>query len=156
MFLPNPTTSGTIRNVTCCSFSRLTSQPLKYQLDDFFFFFCFTYLMTFNYLRFSYFIVYPAFGIYSRLLGITRQSPLSMGFSRQQYWSEQPFPSPGYLPNPEIKPKSPTLQGDSLLSEPPGKPRSLFWLLAKLQKCEIWLNQCSTVHHQSSWCKKQS
>ena len=146
MFLPDPTISGTIRSVTYCSFSRLTYQPLKYQLDHFFFF---TYLMTFNYLRFSYYIVYPAFSIYSRLLGIARQSPLSMGFSGQQYWSEQPFPSPGYLPNPEIKPKSPALQGGSLLSEPPGKPRSLFLLLAKL-------SQCSTVHHQSSWCKKQS
>ena len=48
------------------------------------------------------------------------QAPLSMGFSRQEYWSELPFPSPGDLPDPGIKPGSPTLQGDSLLSEPPG------------------------------------
>ena len=40
-------------------------------------------------------------------------------FSRQEYWSRLPFPSPGDLPNPGIKPKSPTLQADSLLSEPP-------------------------------------
>ena len=45
-----------------------------------------------------------------------------MGFSRQEYWSGFPFPSPGYLPNPGIEPGSPTLQADSLLSEPPGKP----------------------------------
>ena len=43
-------------------------------------------------------------------------------FSRQEYWSGLPYPPPGYLPNPEIKPRSPTLQADSLLYEPPGKP----------------------------------
>ena len=50
---------------------------------------------------------------------IARQATLSMGFSRQKYWSGLPFPSPGYLPNPGIKPGSPTFQADSLLSEPP-------------------------------------
>ena len=50
------------------------------------------------------------------------QAPLSVGFSRQEYWSGQPFPSPGDLPNPEIKPGSPSLQTDSLLSELLGKP----------------------------------
>ena len=45
----------------------------------------------------------------------------SMGFSRQKYWSEQPFPSPGDLPNPGIEPRSLALQTDSFLSEPPGK-----------------------------------
>ena len=44
-----------------------------------------------------------------------------MGFSRQEYWSGLPFPSPGDLPDPGIKPGSPALQADSLLSEPPGK-----------------------------------
>ena len=51
-----------------------------------------------------------------------RQAPLSMGFSSQEYWSRLPFPSPGELPNPGIKPRSPALQADSLLPEPPGKP----------------------------------
>ena len=51
------------------------------------------------------------------------QTPLSMGFSRQEYWSELPFPSPGDLPDPGIEPKSPTLWTDSLPSETPGKPR---------------------------------
>ena len=46
----------------------------------------------------------------------------SMGFSRQEYWSGLPFPSPGDLPDPGIKPRSPTLQADSLPSELPGKP----------------------------------
>ena len=49
------------------------------------------------------------------------QAPLSMGFSRQQYWSGLPFPSPGDLPNPGIEPGSPALQTDALLSEPTGK-----------------------------------
>ena len=49
------------------------------------------------------------------------QPLLSMGFSRQEYWSGLPFPSPGVLPNPEIEPRSPALQTDSLPSEPPGK-----------------------------------
>ena len=49
------------------------------------------------------------------------QAPPSMGFSRQEYWSGLPFPSPGDLPEPGIKPRSPALQADSLPSEPPGK-----------------------------------
>ena len=48
-----------------------------------------------------------------------------MGFSRPEYWKGQPFPSPGDLPNPGIKPRSPTLQADSLPAEPPGKPGRL-------------------------------
>ena len=50
--------------------------------------------------------------------------PLSMGFSRQEYWSGLPCPSPVDLSNLGIKPRSPALQVDSLLSEPPGKPSS--------------------------------
>jgi len=46
----------------------------------------------------------------------------SRGFCRQEYWSGLPFPSPGYLPDPGIKPRSPTLEADALTSEPPGKP----------------------------------
>ena len=49
------------------------------------------------------------------------QAPLSMGFSRQEYWSGYPFPSPGGLPDPGIEPTSPGLHADSLPSEPPGK-----------------------------------
>ena len=47
-----------------------------------------------------------------------------MGFSRQEYWSGLPFPSPGEFPNPRIELRSPTLQADSLPSEPPGKPKN--------------------------------
>ena len=50
------------------------------------------------------------------------QVPLSMGFSRQGYWSGLLFPFPGDPPNPGIKPGSPALQADSLPTEPAGKP----------------------------------
>ena len=53
---------------------------------------------------------------------VIHQAPLSMEFCRQEYWSGLPFPSPGDLPDPRIKPRSPTLQADSLPTEPPGKP----------------------------------
>ena len=53
---------------------------------------------------------------------IVCQAPLSMEFSRQEYWSGLPFPSPGDLPDPGMEPRSPALQADSLLSEPQGKP----------------------------------
>ena len=53
---------------------------------------------------------------------IAQQAPLSMGFSRQEYWSGLPFPSPGDLPDLGIEPGSPASQADALPSEPPGKP----------------------------------
>ena len=53
---------------------------------------------------------------------VALQVPLSMGFPRQAYWNWLPFPSPGDLPNPEIAPRSPALQADSLPIEPPGSP----------------------------------
>ena len=56
---------------------------------------------------------------------VAYQSPQSMEFSRQEYWSGLPFPSPGDLPDPGIKPESPTLQADALPSEPPGKSLTL-------------------------------
>ena len=56
---------------------------------------------------------------------VAYRAPSSTGFSRQEYWSGLPFPSPEDLPNPGIKPGSPALQTDVLLSEPPGKPMKL-------------------------------
>ena len=53
---------------------------------------------------------------------VARQAPLSLGFSRQEYWSGLPCPPPGDLPKPGIEPRPPTLQADSLPSETPGKP----------------------------------
>ena len=60
--------------------------------------------------------------LFATLWTVAHQAPLSMGFSRQEYWSRLPFPIPGDLPDPGIEPASPTLQADSLLSEPQGKP----------------------------------
>ena len=53
---------------------------------------------------------------------VAHQDPLSMGFSRQEYWSGLLLPSPGNLPDPGIKPRSPALWAYSLPSELPGKP----------------------------------
>ena len=50
-----------------------------------------------------------------------------MGFSRQEYWSGLPFPSPGDLPDPKIKPVSPALAGRFLTTEQVGKPYSVHW-----------------------------
>ena len=67
------------------------------------------------------------------------QAPQSMGFSRQEYWSGLPFPSPGDLPNLGIEPGSPTLQADALPSEPSGISGVIndifFFLLAVLGLC---------------------
>ena len=52
---------------------------------------------------------------------VARQAPLSVGFSKQEYWSGLPFPSSEHLPNPQIKPGSPALQPGSLPRELPGK-----------------------------------
>ena len=52
---------------------------------------------------------------------VAHQAPRSMQFSKQEYWSGLLFPSPGHLPDPGIEPGSPTLQADSLLSEPSEK-----------------------------------
>ena len=52
---------------------------------------------------------------------VAYQAPPSMEFSRQEYWSGLPFPSPGDLPGPGIEPGSLALQADALPSEPPGK-----------------------------------
>ena len=52
---------------------------------------------------------------------VAYQAPPSMGFSRQEYYSGLPFPSPGDLPDPGIKPWSPAFQSDALTPEPPGK-----------------------------------
>ena len=54
---------------------------------------------------------------------VAYQAPQSVGFSRQEYWSGLPFPSPEDLPHPGIKPRSPTVSADALLSEPPAKSR---------------------------------
>ena len=63
---------------------------------------------------------------------VAHQAPLSMGFSRQEYWSGLPCPPPGDLPIPGIEPGFPALQEDSLLSELTGKPPK------ERTSCHIW------------------
>ena len=69
---------------------------------------------------------------------VARQAPLSLGFSRQEYWSGLPFSSPGDLPDPGIEPRLPAFQPDSLLTELPGKP--LFWVFL-----QMFLSVCDTL-----------
>ena len=70
--------------------------------------------------------------LFATLWAVAHQTPLSMGFSRQEYWSGLPCPSPGYLPNPGIKPVSPAapaLQVDFFFfftTEPQEKPQVKF------------------------------
>ena len=75
---------------------------------------------------------------------VAHQAPLSMGFSRQEYWSGLPFPSPGDLLDPGIKLRSPALQADALTSEPPGKPwksESCSVVSDSLQSCGLYSPQ---------------
>ena len=60
-------------------------------------------------------------GLFATPWTVAYQAPTSMGFSRQEYWSGSPFPSPGDLPKPGIKPRSPALKADALPFELPGK-----------------------------------
>ena len=77
------------------------------------------------------FIIYRYVCVYSvikscltvTLWTIACHPPLSMGFSRQEYWNGLPFPPPGNLPNPGIESTSPTLADRFFTTEPPGKPR---------------------------------
>ena len=70
---------------------------------------------------------------------VAYQAPLFMEFSRQEYWSGLPFPSPGDLPNPGTEPGSPALQANSLPFEPPGKHTLLVGM--KTEQCAY----CSTA-----------
>ena len=56
---------------------------------------------------------------------VAHQAPQSMGFSRQEYWSGLPFPSPGGIPDPGIEPVSLALAGGFFTIEPPGKPNKV-------------------------------
>ena len=80
---------------------------------------------------------------------LARQAPLSMGFSRQEYWSGLSFPPPGDLPDPEIKLVSPALAGEIFFNnEPPGKP-----LAISLQiELNVAWDICSPGKKQSGLC----
>ena len=80
--------------------------------------------------------------LFATLWTVAYQAPLTVGFSRQEYWSGLPFPSPGDLPNPGIEPGSPALQADALPSEPPGK---LIYCVAAAAAAAKSLQSCSTL-----------
>ena len=69
---------------------------------------------------------------------VAYQAPLSMVFSRQEYWSGLPFPSPGDLPNAGMETRSPTVQADPLPSEPPGSTKT--WDISKCQAVEAYMS----------------
>ena len=81
--------------------------------------------------------------LFVTLWTVAYQAPPSMGFSRQEYCSGLPFPSPGDLPNPRIKPRSSTLQADTLPSEPPGKSER-YEVNAIFKKVKLYLYQNMT------------
>ena len=91
---------------------------------------------------------------------VARQTPLSMVFSRQEYWGGLPCPPAEHLPNPEIKPMSPALQVDALPAEPPGKcpptpPKSgtfLFWPKAVRQTSAVAPGQSEPQTSTRSTC----
>ena len=84
-----------------------------------------------------------------------------MGFSRQEYWSEEPFPSPGDLPDPGIEPRSPALRADPLQSEPRGKPtltrvyvtEHCFRMLLESKQCHSWLK---TLEKKTFSCPRKT
>ena len=81
---------------------------------------------------------------------LAHQAPLSMEFSRRQYWSGLPFPSPGDLPNLGIKPRCPALQTDALPSEPLGKPKKPLLILLILGRwpysvLESWISSVTVL-----------
>ena len=83
------------------------------------------------------------------------QAPLSMGFSRQEYWNGLPFPSPGDLPNPGIEPRSPALQADSTIWATREAQRlTLLQFSSVAQSCPTLCNPMNRstpglpVHHQ--------
>ena len=87
---------------------------------------------------------------------VAQEAPLSIGFSRQQYWSGLPFPSPGDLPNIGSEPRSPSLQADSLPSEPPGiqthydlNKRSLFSSVQSLSHVQLFATPWTAAHQAS-------
>ena len=77
---------------------------------------------------------------------VAYQASPSMGFSRQEYRSGLPFPSPGDLPDPGTEPRSPTLQADALPSEPPGKSKNVStYPLISAAAAAKSLQLCSTL-----------
>ena len=93
--------------------------------------------------------------LFATLWTIARLAPLSMGFSRQEYWSGLPLPSPGDLPDPGIEPRSPAVEADTLTSEAPGTPFSQHHHLLKRlflfqDKCVVCMR--TSLRDRGSFC----
>ena len=86
------------------------------------------------------------FSLFATSWTVAHQAPLSMGFSRQEYWSGLPFPSPGDLPNPGMEPLSTALQADSLLFEPLGKPMPIYTPLLMIYETAHFSTPLTTKH----------
>ena len=77
-----------------------------------------------------------------------------MGFSRQEYWSGLPFPSPGDIPNPGFEPRSPALQADALQSEPAGKPELPLVLTLYITIEQLMATHSSTLAWKIPWTEE--
>ena len=84
--------------------------------------------------------------VFATLWAVAHQSPLSMEFSRQEYWSGFPFTPPGDLPNPGIEPTSPALASRSFTTAPPRKPSVItvncWFILSVLFRIYFFLGSC--------------
>ena len=85
-------------------------------------------LLLIVFVTLDYILLCFIWGFFATLWTVAYQAPPSVGFSRQEYCSGLPFPSPGDLPDPGIEPGSPALQADTLTSELPGKPLFFIWV----------------------------
>ena len=88
---------------------------------------------------------------------VARQAPLSMGFSRQEYWSGLPFPSPEDLPNPGIEPGSPALEADALISEPEGlsKTEANKLIIMQTEKTKVFVINTGWKERIRGWVTKK-
>ena len=91
--------------------------------------------------------------LFAALWTVTHQAPLSLRFSRQDYWSGLPYPPPGDVPISGIEPTSPaasTLQGDSFTAEPPGKP---IYTIFIMKNNYVFQNKTTVKGETLQFCK---
>ena len=94
--------------------------------------------------------------LFSALWTVACQAPLSMEFSRQEYWSGLPYPTPGNLPDPGIEPRSlvsPALTGGLFTTEPPGKPLIIFTSAKYSASSALVPQVCDVCCFMNNWCK---
>ena len=94
--------------------------------------------------------------LFSALWAVACQAPLSMEFSRQEYWSGLPWPTPGNLLDPGIEPRSlvsPALAGGLFTTEPPGKPLVIFTSVQYLASSALVPQVCDVYCFMNNWCQ---